>query len=156
MPRNRKGRRAKAARANGARRPVVRTLESWEDARFLNIDLDVRSRRSLAPLAAAWPWAQQPLGTDGKPNPNWLILIPRGNANTAEAAARLLLEHVATLSPVARRCWNQASKRTFDVGVQAGMGARAFEGVQLSPGTILRIASIGARLRVTVYPPERA
>ena len=45
----------------------------FEDAQFLNIDLDVRSRRSLAPLVAVWPWAYQPLIAEGRPHPRWLI-----------------------------------------------------------------------------------
>jgi hypothetical protein len=126
-----------------------------EEAAFENIDLDVRSRRSLAPLVAAWPWAYQPAGDDG-PNLHWLILNPRKSVNTAEQAARQLLEHIAALSPVARQCWNRASKRTFDIGIQAGIGGRPFEEVQLTSETLLGIASIGGRLQVTVYPPQRA
>jgi hypothetical protein len=33
---------------------------------------------------------------------------------------------------------------------------RPFEEVQLTPETLQGIASIGARLQVTVYPPQRA
>ena len=47
----------------------------FDDARFLNIDLDVRSRRCLASLVAKWPWSYQPLIAGGRPNPRWLILI---------------------------------------------------------------------------------
>ena len=153
---NRKDHQSKGARNNRQRRAAALPQEDWEEAHFLNIDLDVRSRRSLAPLAAAWPWAQQPGRTDEKASPHWLIHMPRGGAGTAEAAARLLLKDIAALSPAARRCWNQASRRTFDIGVQADMGGRAFEGVQLSPDTLARIAAVGGRLQVTVYRPERA
>jgi hypothetical protein len=66
------------------------------------------------------------------------------------------LEHIAALSPLARQCWNRASRRTFDIGIQAGMGPRPFEDVQLTPETLLGIASIGGQLQVTVYPPQRA
>jgi hypothetical protein len=138
-----------------SRRAAAPPQEIWEEAEFLNIDLDVRSRRSLAPLVAAWPGVQQPLRTDGKANPHWLIHTRR-QADTAEATARLLLKDIAALSPAARRCWNQASKRTFDIGVRADMGGRAFEGVQLTPDTLARIAAVGGRLQVTVYRPRRA
>jgi hypothetical protein len=134
----------RALRAHGAR------LEDFEPASFLNIDVDVRSRRSLAPLAAAWPWAQRPLSDS-----HWLVFSACGNAITAEATAQELVEQVNALPPVARRSWNLASTRTFDIGVQAGMGPRAFEKVQLTPDTLARIASIRARIRVTVYPPQR-
>jgi hypothetical protein len=40
-----------------------------EPAQFLTIDLDVRSRRSLAELVSAWPSAYQPLSDS-----RWLIM----------------------------------------------------------------------------------
>jgi hypothetical protein len=120
-------------------------------AEFLNIDLDVRSRVSLAPLAAAWPSARDPML---RANPRWLVLSAHSRVQTAEATARALLKMIAALSPAGRRCWNRASKRTFDIGVQAGVGPRAFEDVQLTPRTLGRIAAIGAQLQFTVYPPQ--
>jgi len=117
---------------------------------FLNIDLDIRSRRSLGPLAAAWPRAQRPLRLDGRPNPHWLILSGPGTSNSAEAVARALLKQVEGLPRAARQSWNLASRRTFDIGVQAGMHPSAFEEV-LQPETVRRIASIGAQVQITVY-----
>lgn len=60
----------------------------FEDAQFLNIDLDVRSRSSLAPLVAVWPWAYQPLIAEGRPHPRWLILNPRGSSETPRPPRR--------------------------------------------------------------------
>ena len=156
MSKDRKTRHGKKTRAAGARRATRPQFEVSDEAEFLGIDLDVRSRYSLFPLVAAWPGSHQPLRMDGKPNPRWLIFSPYSKANTAEAKARLLIELVADLSPVARRCWNRASTRTFDIGVQASASGRAFEEVQLSTDTLSRIASIGGRLIVTVYPSDRA
>lgn len=125
------------------------------DACFLNIDLDVRSRRSLAPLASAWPRAYQPLIAEGRLNARWLILNPQTVAETAEAAAKQLLLHVAKLRGDARQCWRQAHRRMFDIGVQAGGPGRAFEDVRLTADTLRRIAAAGAQIQVTVYPAER-
>jgi hypothetical protein len=127
----------------------------FEPAQFLNIDLDVRSRRSLAPLVAAWPWSYQPLNTEGRPNPHWLILNPRSAGATAEAAAKELLEYIESLRGAARLSWKRALNRTFDIGIQAGGQGRAFEEVKLTAETLERIAAAGARIQVTVYPPER-
>jgi len=138
---------------------VERRAESeppkFEDAQFLNIDLDVRSRRSLAPLVEAWPWSYQPLIANGRPNPRWLILNPRGAGVTAESAAKQLLRHIGSLRSSARSCWKQAHRRTFDIGVRAGGPGRAFEEVRLSAETLKRIAATGAHIQVTVYAPER-
>ena len=139
-------------------RPVrnTRSERSAEGAaEFLIIDLDIRSRRSLAPLAAAWPRAQRPLRLDGRPNPYWLILSGPGTSKSAEAAARGLLKQVEGLSPSARRSWKVASRRTFDIGVQAGDLPSVFEEIVLQAETLQRIADIGASLQITVYSPLR-
>jgi hypothetical protein len=132
---------------------VVRTAA---DAQFLNIDLDVRSRRSLAPLVRAWPWSYQPLIGEGRPNPRWMILNPPRPVATAEAAAKELLQCINSLGGDARLCWKHAHRRTFDVGIRTGGGApgRAFEEVQLRVETLKRIAAVGAQIQVTVYPAE--
>lgn len=126
-----------------------------EDAQFLTIDLDVRSRRSLAPLAAAWPWAREPVVTEGGRKPRWLIMNPRRVANSAEAAAKELLEHISVLRGGARQAWNEAHRRVFDVGVQAGGPGRRFEEVRFTSETLERIGSAGAQVQITVYPAER-
>lgn len=123
---------------------------AMEPAQFVTIDLDLRSRRSLAPLAAAWPRAYRPLN-----HYRWLIMnashLP---GNTAETAAKSLLGDIAKLKGKALGSWKQAHRRTFDIGVQAGGPGRAFEDVRLSPDTLRQIAKVGGQLQVTVYPAE--
>jgi hypothetical protein len=124
-----------------------------EPACFLNIDLDVRSRRSLAPLAAAWPSPLQRFVPLGRSNSRWLILNSFGRGKGAEATAKELLEHIAALRGDARRCWKDAHRRVFDIGVQAGgPDRRAFEEVRLTAKTLGRIAAAGAEVHITVYP----
>jgi hypothetical protein len=84
-----------------------------------------------------------------------LVFSGRGHPRTADATANELVEQVNAFPSLARRSWDLASKRTFDIGVQGGIGPRAFEKVQLSPETLARVASIGARIKLTVYPPHR-
>jgi hypothetical protein len=131
------------------RRGVKASASRMEDACFLTIDLDVRSRRSLTPLVSAWPQAYQPLIADSR----WLILNAFA-AETAEAAAKELLQHVAKLRGDARQCWRQAHRRMFDIGVQAGGPGRTFEDVRLTADTLRRIAAAGGQIQVTVYPAE--
>jgi hypothetical protein len=126
----------------------------FEDPQFLNIDLDVRSRRSLTPLVAAWPWSYQPLIAEGSPDPRWLILNPRRVVLNAEAAAKELLRHIRNLRGNARLSWKQAHRRTFDIGVRAGGEGLAFEEVRLTPETLQHIGAAGAHIQVTVYPAE--
>ena len=136
------------------RRRAKLNASGLEDAQFLNIDLDVRSRRSLALLVAAWPSAYQPLIAEGRPDPRWLILNAGSFTATAEVAAKRLLHHIARLRGDARQCWRQAHRRMFDIGVRAGGPGRPFEDVRLTADTLRRIAAAGAQIQVTVYPAE--
>ena len=126
----------------------------FEDAEFLTIDLDVRSRRSLAPLVARWPEAYQPMTVKGRPDPRWLILRPRGVVRNAEAAAKELLREIRSLRGDALQCWRQSHRRMFDIGVRAGGPGRVFEEVRLTPETLRGVATVGAHIQVTVYPAE--
>lgn len=127
-----------------------RETPRFEEACFLTIDLDVRSRRSLAPLMAAWPSQQsyQPIS-----DPRWLILhaLP---SKTAEADAKKLLDRIGRLRGAARLAWKHAHRRTFDIGVRSGGAGRAFEEVRLTAETLGRIGAVGAQVQVTVYPAE--
>jgi len=143
----------------GPMRPSANQAEARhiEDPQFLNIDLDVRSRRSLAPLVAAWPWSYQPPVAENRRNPHWLTLNPRRitpRRRTAERATKELLGHVRRLRGEARRSWNHARVRVFDIGVQAGGPGRACEDVQLTAETLRQIAFVGAQVKVTVYPAQ--
>jgi hypothetical protein len=129
----------------------------FESPRFLNIDLDIRSRRSLPPLAAAWPWSYLRPAAENQPDPHWLILrprriTPRRHTATAETVAKELLEQIRGLRAEARRCWRHARFRVFDIGVQAGGPGSVFEDVRLTGETLRQIALVGANVKVTVYP----
>ena len=142
----------KHTEASARRRSSI--VLGMEAARFLTIDLEVRSRRSLAPLVSAWPQAYQPqTGQEGAPDSRWLIMNAFF-ANTAETAAKHLLGHIAKLKGKALVSWKQAHRRTFDIGVRAGGPGRAFEEVKLTADTLRRIAAVGAQIQVTVYPAE--
>lgn len=131
---------------------MERTIDA-QSTHFLTIDLDVRSRRSLGDLVAAWPEAYQPLVSERPRTCRWLILNTHAHVATAEQAARRLLRRIGALRGRARRCWLDAHRRTFDIGVQASATGTAFEGVRLTTDTLKRIAAVGGQVQVTVYPP---
>src|SRR5260221_81899 len=100
-------------------------------AEYRAVDLDIRSRRSLAPLLKAWPWAQTP-ARKANAAPRWLVVRPQSIPTTPDQAVEDLVRMVEKLPRDARRCWNEASARVFDIGVQAGLSPSIFEGVRLS------------------------
>ena len=121
---------------------------------FLNVDLDIRSRRSVAPLLKVWPSAQTP---DRKPGhaPRWVHISGLSYKKSADRLVRELIALVDLLPPKARRCWTAASSRVFDIGIQAGLAPRNFEDVRLSPETVRAIARVQGTVVVTVYAPYR-
>jgi hypothetical protein len=124
--------------------------DRYEDASYSTIDLDVRSRRSLARLFTAWPRARDPL--NGLSRSRWMIFNPDDTTN-AEASAKDLLRHIERLKGDALKCWKRAHRKVFDIGVDApGPGRRPFEEVRLSPKTLRRIGEVGADIQVTIYP----
>jgi len=124
-------------------------------AEYRAVDLDVRSHSSLGPLLDEWRWAQTP-AREGTEAPRWLLVTPPGLPKTADQAVRALVRLVARLPPTARRCWNRAAARTFDIGIQAGLAPFCFDDVRLKPRTIQAIARIGGQLQITVYAPTSA
>jgi hypothetical protein len=123
---------------------------------FRAADLDVRSRRSLAPLLDEWPWAQTPgrVGNAANAAPRWLLVTPRGLPRTADQFVQEFAQLVDELPLAAKRCWNQASSRTFDIGIQAGLTPGRFEDVRLSPDSLRRLSQLRAGILVTVYAPS--
>jgi len=120
---------------------------------FQAADLDVRSRSSLSHLLDAWPWAQTP-GRVGNAAPRWLLVRPRGFPRTADGFVKEFAQLVDELPLAARRCWNQASSRTFDIGIQAGLAPKCFEDVRLSPDSLRHLSRLRASILVTVYAPS--
>jgi hypothetical protein len=126
---------------------------------LVDVDLHVESRRSLSALHAALPKAQ-PRDVE---NPTWLHLAAY-TYRRAKTADRKIMELVAlidSLPRAARRCWNEATVRTFDIGIQAGPGgderkaSAAFDEVVLAPDTLRAVSRVKGRIQVTVHAPSR-
>jgi hypothetical protein len=71
---------------------------------------------------------------------------------TPERTIRSLLEAVEGLPAQARDIWNGCRAREFNIGYECGDGPWGFS-QSLDTSTLARIAAVGGRLRVTLYPP---
>ena len=72
---------------------------------------------------------------------------------TEDQEIRRFVAMVRRLPRAARRLWDGAQSRTFDIGVQARKTPRSAV-FTLSAATIAAVASVGGRIAVTTYAPE--
>ena len=126
---------------------------------YLAVDLEVRSRRSLGPLLAEWPQAQTPGRTLGT-GPKWLVITGMAAPgmrhrvrDTADSRIGELVAVIEALPQAARRCWDEAISRTFDIGIEAPPGPTRGKGIPISQRSVEAMARVGGKLVVTVYPP---
>jgi hypothetical protein len=126
------------------------------EAAFIAVDVSVRSRRSLQPLLDVWNHAQTPsrLTTEA---PRWIYFTGNGGkrAKSPDQIILGLVAQVEAFDRATRRCWDQATSRTFDIGIQAGLAPYSFEDVRLGEATIKAVARIGAQIKITLYAPRR-
>jgi hypothetical protein len=121
-----------------------------EATHFLNVDLDVYSRESLEPLAATLgkKMGVHYVGREGREHGAHFSLPSHGQS--AEALTRALCLQVERLPPAARRSWDRARRRDFNVGVQAGRKPYGHE-IRLTEQTLARIARLRGSLILTTY-----
>jgi hypothetical protein len=124
------------------------------EAQFLNVDLEVRGPADLQPLI-------DDLGEDvvnlhaGRVHDHYLATFEATVSGDADHRISYLCRLVDQLDPEARRIWDQASSKVFDIGYEAGAGPKSYES-NLRPETIADVARVGAAIRVTVYPPSKS
>ena len=122
---------------------------------FLNVDLEVQSREDLSLLAAELESRACLLHFQQEPGANFLVVEREDEPSGPglEATVVDLCTLVETLSPPARALWDRADLRVLDAGFDAVSGSPlAF--FSMPPSLLRRVAAIGARLAVTVYPED--
>jgi hypothetical protein len=117
---------------------------------FLNVDLDVVSAEDLTPLAEALAPRLHALHVGRVGRWHRATFELRGQPRTPDAAIRRMVAAIDRLPPRERTRWRRATRRDFDVGIQAALRphARAYA---IEPATVALTARVGARLVVTVY-----
>jgi hypothetical protein len=123
---------------------------------FLNVDLEVISRAPLDPLVQAFgrkvdvlhvgPWGQRYAAH--------VEVAGSGYRANADLLIRRLVTLVKALPRNARRLWDTAQSREFNVGIEAAAKSRTFE-LRLEPETLMAVAGVAGRIVITVYAPER-
>jgi hypothetical protein len=127
-------------------------LEDDPNPYFLNVDLHVESRKDLTPLAAALE--DSILWQEWTDSGHWLHGSLAKGPDSPSAGILTLATLVKRLRGPAKTAWNAAKVREFDVGIEAGTENRRGEWI-VSADAVESTARVGARIRITVYPPEQ-
>lgn len=121
------------------------------EVRFLNVDLEVSSRTDLE-------WLVEEFGGDATklycgPSRGHFVAtfeIP-GLSGEANGLIGNFCHLVENLPVDARRAWDDAFLKVFDIGYESGSAPKSYQS-ELRPETVAAVARIGASLRITVYP----
>jgi hypothetical protein len=116
------------------------------------VDLDIKSNKNLQPLLNALNSRVFQLHSGRMGRQHWVRLELSRQPKTPDEAIRRFCRWVETLPPAAKKVWNDASHREFDIGIQAG-GTPAAEWL-LDQLTLKRVAMVGGQIKVTVYCAE--
>ena len=124
-----------------------------ENTHFLNVDLDVHSKRDLQPLVDRFGDKVIVLfigKTRGKYEAH--LEIAR-LTTTPDATIRAFCRLVDDLPEAERKIWDAAVVRSFSIGVQSVIGSPV-QDFQVSLETVRAVSEIGGEIVLTVYAPE--
>jgi hypothetical protein len=118
---------------------------------FLNVDVDVWSRTSLQPLVDALGEKVDLhyLGSEGEKQSAHFSLA-RSYGKDADRLTRHLAGLVKRLPPAARKHWNHARARDFNIGIQGGQRPFSHE-LSLEAETLKLVADVDGRIVITTY-----
>lgn len=120
---------------------------------FLNVDLEVGAKKKPGALVDDLGARLHNLWTGrfkGLYRANY-ELHPKRILNPSETIVELV-KVVKKLGRAARREWNHAPLRDFNVGVQAALEQYTFE-LAVDPRAVELVAGVGGQIGITVYAP---
>lgn len=132
-----------------------------EETTFLNVDLDLWAAYDLAPLVGAFGPHVSDMFTgaaeveEGAFQTHLELAIGERNPWNPDAAIQAFVRLVDGLAPTARRLWDEANVRNFDIGIQGGLTPRAFQ-FSLRPETMAAASRLKASVALTVYAVDVA
>jgi hypothetical protein len=134
---------------------MSKRMQRAERMHFLNVDLEIGSKRSLAPLIAELGSKSPAVSVmyvgrfGGLARAHYEVNL---NTSNADKIAMALVRLVKGLSAPAMKAWRNAKLRDFNIGIQSSTTPHSFE-VALAATTVAAIGALGARIAVTVYAP---
>jgi hypothetical protein len=120
-----------------------------DETAFLNVDVDVRSSTPLEALVHALK-GRISVHYVGRVGRSFHARFALSGPRTAEVAVRRLAKLIDALPRAARKAWDGAKMRVFDVGFQGGMRPHSAEH-DLSASAVAAVARLKGSIRVTLY-----
>ena len=122
---------------------------------FLNVDLDIYSKRDLQPLVDRLGRKVIALYVGRDRGKYSAHLEVAKNTKTADSTIRAFCGLIEDLPKPERSLWNTATVRSFSIGIQAGTQPNSCD-FTIRPGTIRAISDTGSQIVLTIYAPETA
>jgi hypothetical protein len=120
---------------------------------FLNVDLDILSTAPLEPLVTAFGKKVSVLYVGGDRRRYEAHLELASFTRTADSVIRRFAKLVEGLPKPARRMWDQAHSRIFNIGIQSGFEPHSCEFL-VSDAAVDAVARVRGSIIVTVYAAE--
>jgi len=122
---------------------------------FLNVDLELKSRVDLGPLLAAVDEKMVVLHMRKVRGVQYasLELYQFSRYVKPETCVARFVQLVRRLRPPARRVWDAALQRRFDIGIQAVPSGSTYA-THITAATARGVAEVGAEIAITVYSPS--
>ena len=135
---------------------MKRTWPDDDETTFINVDLDIVSRSPLEALVKAFGRRVFVLHVGGVGRRHEAHLELEGShfpETDADTVIRGLVGLVTKLPPAARRLWDGAQRREFNIGVQGGLKPHSYE-FKLKAATLRLVARLKGDIVITTYAVE--
>jgi hypothetical protein len=127
------------------------------ETQFLAVDLEIVSRRQIDQLVPAFG-ANVGINRNAMVGKDHVLLLSTGGKTPFSQDFNKLINNIILtqiklvhkLPEIARKQWDDARTKTFDIGIQAGSTPHVFE-VRLTKQTISAVSEVGGSIQFTVY-----
>ena len=146
-----------AKSASSPKQTIQRATRVELETEFLAVDLEIVSRRPIDQLVPAFG-TNVGINRDAKVGKDHILLLSTGGRTPFSQDFNKMINHIILtqiklvhkLPEVARKQWDNARTKTFDIGIQAGSAPHVFE-VRLTNQTISAVSEVGGSIQFTVY-----
>jgi len=129
---------------------MASALKRLAAPQFLNVDLDIYSKRDLQPIAKRLGRKVFTLyiGRDrGRYSAHFELA---GETRAPDSTIRALCRVIESLPTEERALWDSATVKSFSIGIQAGTKQGPTDFV-IRPATVKAVSELGAQIVLTLY-----